>query len=161
MDIEKTNKLWEAFPHLYQGKDMGIRASLIPFGFECGDGWFDLLWDLSKKLTELIEALPESEREHIYASQVKEKYGELCFYMTTATNEMWDLIEEAEKKSTTICDICGMPGKLREYSGWYSTKCETCADRVLGFTPQNGLGFLDVMGLTNPSEQDTHEEQEK
>lgn len=156
MDIEKTEKLWKAFPHLYQGKDMGVRASLIPFGFECNDGWFDLILDLSKKLTELIEALPESEREHIYAMQVKEKYGELCFYMTSATNEMWDLIEEAEKKSTTICEICGQPGERYSHYGWYSTMCDKHTIEAKG-----KVGFLDVMGLTNPSEQDTHEEQEK
>ena len=55
MKAEKTKKLWEDFPLLYGHKDRSIRESLIPFGFECGDGWYDLIYNLSSKLESIIQ----------------------------------------------------------------------------------------------------------
>ena len=60
------------------------------------------------------------------ASQVKEKFGLLRFYMTSATDEMYDLIREYENKSAHICEGCGAPGKLRGDT-WYVTQCDGCA----------------------------------
>jgi len=34
-------------------------------------------------------------------------------------------IREAEKKSFTICEISGEPGKLRNCNGWYRTLSDT------------------------------------
>lgn len=49
------------------------------------------------------------------ASQVKEKYGSLRFYMTCATNEMSDLIYQAEEESENTCETCGALGKPNEH----------------------------------------------
>ena len=58
------------------------------------------------------------------ASQVKEKFATLRFYMTSATDEMYDLIHEYENKSGKICEECGSgEGKLRN-DGWLSTLCD-------------------------------------
>ena len=59
------------------------------------------------------------------ASQVKEKYGTLRFYMTTSTDEMDKLIDEAEAASATICEDCGAPGETRG-GGWIRTLCDVC-----------------------------------
>jgi hypothetical protein len=127
--------------------------SLIPFGFECGDGWYDLIYSLSAKLEKLIQKFIDDNKgnlvcrwcwktkfEHISchnpnngeyeegyprASQVKEKYGILRMYLTTGTDEMFDLIDEAEELSSKTCEICGKKGKL--YSdGWCVTRCKKC-----------------------------------
>jgi len=55
MDRELRDKLWEEFPLLYGDRNDGIRSSLIPFGFECGNGWYDIIYALSQKLEGLIE----------------------------------------------------------------------------------------------------------
>jgi len=57
------------------------------------------------------------------ASQVKEKYGTLSFYMTEGTDQIFDLIHEAEEKSAKICEVCGESGKRRG-GGWISTLCD-------------------------------------
>jgi len=59
------------------------------------------------------------------ASQVKEKFGGLRFYMTTSTDEMDNLISEAEALSYKTCEDCGQPGKPND-DGWISTLCEKC-----------------------------------
>ncbi len=58
-------------------------------------------------------------------SQIKEKFGSLHFYMTSATDAMWNLIHEYEKKSITICEECGKEGKLIT-KGWWKTSCDKC-----------------------------------
>lgn len=59
------------------------------------------------------------------ASQVKEKFGTLRFYMTAETKEMRPIIEEAERKSAVTCEQCGKKGKLRG-NGWLYTACAAC-----------------------------------
>jgi len=66
--------------------------------------------------------------DHPRASQVKEKFGTLRFYMTTGSNEMYNLIDEAEKESAKTCEFCGKPGKLRS-GGWLLTLCDECATK--------------------------------
>lgn len=57
------------------------------------------------------------------ASQVKEKYGTLRFYLTFGTDKMHDYAELAERLSENTCETCGKYGELRG-NGWYYTACE-------------------------------------
>lgn len=210
MNEELTKKLWTKYPLLYEDKDGSIRDTLIPFGFSCGDGWYDLINELSaaleKEIREYKKQYPDLECEtcwcskeehygckspypgkclavkkvgtkyqfgvkifkfkpkwlsskltklfyfcratrnkilglffykyqvcycekyrhpHPRASQVKEKWGTLRFYITHGTDKMYDLISEAERKSATICESCGQPGTLRG-SSWVETLCDEC-----------------------------------
>lgn len=122
MNKENTEKLWSSFPNLYADKDASIRVSLIPFGFETGDGWFQLIWDLSKTLEKEI-LLSDENKKYCRAVQVKEKYGLLRYSMTVSTDKMDELINEAVKKSKTICEECGKEGALISNRGWLSVKC--------------------------------------
>lgn len=88
-----------------------------------GDGWYDLIFDLSKKLELMILLLPEEQRKEMKASQVKEKFGGLRFYMTLYNEEFQKLIREAQNKSFHICEECGKPGQLIQ-AGWLYTSCE-------------------------------------
>ena len=89
--------------------------ALLPWGIECGKGWHDLLDELIGKI---VAIQPDAQ-----ASQIKEKYGELRVYMMSATDEVFDLIDEYTEKSLSVCEMCGKPGKL--YSdGWMKTRCE-------------------------------------
>jgi hypothetical protein len=59
------------------------------------------------------------------ASQVKEKFGTLRFYMTSHSEEMHELIDQAEAISGKTCENCGGPGRLNN-SGWISCLCDEC-----------------------------------
>jgi hypothetical protein len=96
------------------------------WGFEIGKGWQLLVWNLSEKLEELILQLPEEDRKHCCASQVKSKYAGLRFYMDSATDEMYALIGKAENESESICEECGEPGTTYGY-GWVTCYCPDCA----------------------------------
>lgn len=117
MNRENTEYLIENFPNLYQDAVCSPKESLMCFGFECGDGWFELIKELSEKLE------PEA---GVVAIQVKEKFGGLRFYLRGgAPDRVWDLIDEAEEKSEVTCEVCGKPGTLRG-GGWVRTLCDEC-----------------------------------
>ena len=98
------------------------------WGFECGSGWYKIIKDAADKLEVLIAIEkarnPEGwEVGYFRASQIKEKYGTLCFYLSGGTDEMYKVVDQAERKSATICEKCGKPGKLRG-RGWVYTACK-------------------------------------
>lgn len=85
---------------------------------EVGEGWLPLINELADKLEPMCN-------EMIYATQVKEKFGTLRFYMSGYTEDADRLIAEAEKKSAKICELCGKEGKIIK-SSWIVTRCERC-----------------------------------
>ena len=67
MNKELTEKLYHGFPKLYRQHSLSKSETSMCWGFSCGDGWFDLIYQLSKKLS---AAYPDIE-----AVQVKQKFG--------------------------------------------------------------------------------------
>ena len=99
--------------------DPTLQRNLMAFGFECGKGWYPLIKELLDKLQVIADSGHDFE-----VTQIKSKFGGLRVYVSGAPQEVFDLIDEYEAKSFTICEICGKPGKLRNLNGWYSTLCE-------------------------------------
>lgn len=122
--MNKTNAsyLYNTFPRLYQQRDSPLTQTCMCWGFECGDGWFDLL----KKLSERLEEISTLKGLDIQAVQVKEKYGTLRFYIEGGDDEANKAIDEAEKESEHTCEQCGKEGRATERWGWYRTLCQEC-----------------------------------
>ena len=79
-----------------------------------GAGWHGLveeLFDLSQK-------------EKFEVIQVKEKFGMLRIYLQGANEEMYKKIETLERRSSTMCEVCGEKGKGISVGGWRKTRCE-------------------------------------
>ena len=121
--------LCTTFPNLYKNRFASMQVTCMCWGFP-GDGWFLLIWNLSEKLEKMILALPERAedsygncRTDCCASQVKEKFGTLRFYMDASNQEMEDLIDKAEELSRITCEECGAPGRLRG-KHWLYTACD-------------------------------------
>lgn len=95
--------------------------------FECGDGWFDLLYKLSLKIAKHIEV---KKLENFGVSQVKEKYGTLRYYTYYEDDLISQFIEEAERESAVTCEQCGKQGEMRNLSGWYMTLCSECLESL-------------------------------
>ena len=128
MDEKLDAKLVAEFPNLYADRHASMQETCMCWGFTHGDGWYQIVYDLSAKLEALILALPEADRKDCKASQVKEKFGGLRFYMDSATDEMRALIHEAESLSFKTCEVCGKPGERRG-GGWISTLCDEHAKK--------------------------------
>ncbi len=122
MDKEKDDFLCKTFPLLYKDRHASAQVTCMCWGFDVGIGWYDIVYRLSEKLEALIAAQPEDDRA--YASQVKEKFGILRFYMDgNTTKEMEAAIREAEVESAKTCEVCGKPGGITG-KGWLTVLCE-------------------------------------
>lgn len=105
----------------------------IPDGWgrwiSCDKGWYPLLVELDQA----IAAIDPDYEIH----QVKEKYGELCYYFHTSGNgpagayeQIDKLVDQAEARAAVTCEECGQPGSLhmtKEPSAWLKTLCPDCA----------------------------------
>lgn len=151
MKKELDQQLCEQFPLLYKDRNGSPTKTCMYWGIAIGDGWHKIILDLSTKLELLIQqSIDTNPRKcehcdvleidhnkesdptcsgfslfHPKASQVKEKFGGLRFYMNCATKEMSDLIQKAEALSYKTCEVCGEPGNL-DGKGWAKVKCESC-----------------------------------
>lgn len=112
MSPEKTKILLDTFPTLYKDLD---------WGFQCKDGWFDLLYALSASIDKLIT---EPDKTIYTVQQIKSKFSSLRFYMGNSTHAMDSLIFQAEADSKYICEQCGQPGQQRGDKGWIYTACD-------------------------------------
>lgn len=86
----------------------------MAMGFDCDDGWFDLIWNLSQAIEEAARrdgCDPQSE-DWPEAVQVKQKAGTLRFYLAKNTNKFAALVDNAMKASEEICEVCGTPGAI-------------------------------------------------
>jgi len=58
----------------------------------------------------------------VKVAQVKEKFGQLRFYVDGGTDEWYNAMYKIIKVADTKCEICGRPGKTRP-TGWIMTLC--------------------------------------
>lgn len=130
MTPERSQELVALFPDLFS--DVYHKLPYAMFGFECGDGWFELLKDLILDLKQIVPIWKEGDEYHYNVAQVKEKYGTLRFYMNFETEAMTHLIREAEKRSAQACEECGDSGELWQKGMWIYTRCEKCWNRENG-----------------------------
>lgn len=103
------------------------------FYFECAKGWYPLIDELCKKLDKLIlekhlDLIQEGDYK-FQVLQVKEKFGELRFYVSGGFDDIEDLIDEYVKKSARTCELCGKPSEIRYSHGWLFNRCKECLER--------------------------------
>lgn len=114
MNKENTKKLFDRFK--FYRPELSETVSLMCYGFECEDGWFDIIWDLSEKIEPFAS-------DDFNVFQVKEKFGGLRFYTDGYTDEISAFIREAENKAENTCERCGKPSKIKSKNGWMSNIC--------------------------------------
>jgi ribosomal protein S14 len=119
--------------------------------FECGDGWFDIIWSLCEEIENNLIQQKEKDPKQTTINilkdknnffkvvQVKAKFGTLRFYIEGSANveEIHRFINEAENKSAITCEKCGKPGKLmaKGKGGWVTALCRICA-KTVGYTDE-------------------------
>jgi len=126
-ELEET--LFKRFPSFFRGRK---KRSLMAFLMH-DDGWYELVYNLCEDIeTILKEECPEFLDKFIVL-EVKEKFGGLRFYIggihKKVAGKIFNRIEEAERMSYHICEICGREGKLRVWKDfiWYKTLCDSCS----------------------------------
>lgn len=108
------------------GEDFAALWARVPSGWSgisVGPGWADIVLEADAALAKLN---PDYE-----INQVKEKYGQLCFYCSLdADPAAREVIRAAEARARSTCERCGSEGpdvrNLRSPSKWYRTLCNSC-----------------------------------
>lgn len=124
MKQELDEQLCKDFPKLFRDRNASMQQTCMCWGFP-GDGWASLIRECAAKLEAINDKITDPER-YIVASQVKEKFGTLRFYVnhypSEYDKEVSNAIREAERKSEITCEECGEPGEITG-KGWLSTRC--------------------------------------
>ncbi|WP_155625973.1 hypothetical protein [Burkholderia vietnamiensis] len=120
MNREFESALMASYPAIYRSLKPRFSGGCL---FECDDGWYRIIDELSRKL----EA--ESWKSHLVAIEVRERLGSLRFHLRgeiTGTVDNW--LTEAVRLSQRTCERCGQPATLRgNEDGRVRTLCPTCA----------------------------------
>jgi hypothetical protein len=128
MKNKHIKALIKDFPNLYRNARKSSSESCMHWGFTCGDGWFDILYQMSAQIEAraLLHGLDCESDEWPAARQIKEKFGSLrCSFYYGKEMDISDLIEAASEKSNVTCERCGAPGKIRN-GGWIINLCDKC-----------------------------------
>ena len=96
-------------------------------GFECDDGWFDILWRLFTDLQPLVEELDRENDRPFAVVRVQEERGGLRVCVNDGTDDIYERIQAAEMDSHHVCEVCGEPGGRRQ-DGWIRTRCAEHAE---------------------------------
>lgn len=117
--------LYNKFNYMFDNRHLGAKKSNMCFGFECGDGWFQIIAELCGKIDAYLADKMDLKKS-FKVNQVKETFGSLRFYVSVADDTIYSFIEEAEKKSEETCELCGKPGSIIKNNGWLTCLCEKC-----------------------------------
>lgn len=145
MNDENTRRIIAACPSIFDSMQeerdkMGIEPfHPIAFGFECGDGWADLLVELCENIQSRLNTFEPQVASEIVAFQVKEKYGTLRFYLSAYDDTIEEYIRDAEKKSAVTCEQCGKQGKLRGTVWLYAACDEHTREEDLNPIPESEM----------------------
>lgn len=144
MNRELDEQLCKKYPKMMVNRHKGMQETAMCWGFECGDGWYDILDQLMGNIQHHIDwkekqrgwaidfnskAAPTEYRKvpepivQVTLDQVKEKLGGLRFYYNGGDEYIRGLVSMAESMSEVICEECGKPGKRRS-GGWIVTLCD-------------------------------------
>lgn len=127
MRKELDDALCAKFPNIFKDRNADMRTTAMCWGFDCGDGWYSII---NKLCTDIQKHLDENPKvEQVVATQVKEKFGTLRFYICGGDNTIDDMIMEAEQESARTCEVCGKPGSL-ETKGWMTVRCDDCRKSI-------------------------------
>ena len=120
MKPELTQKLYDTYSSLFVGKNETVMTNLMPFGLECGDGWYKIIDQACAHLLQLAEY----QGNYPKFMQIKSKFGGLRMYMAGATELQYIIVKYTETQSHHICEACGEGGHMRSSKHWVSVLCD-------------------------------------
>lgn len=125
MKRELEEQLYKDFPQLFQDRDKPDTETLMCYGCACGDGWYNLIYKTCEKL------MVSNPSEDFRFFQIKEKFGGLRLYTTSATDEQYKILNEAEQKAYTICEWCGSKENItiNQDKSWLHSLCPKCHEK--------------------------------
>lgn len=145
MKKELQEKLFKSYPAIFRQKDLDRTVTAMCYGIACGDGWYDLIDQLCGEIQNQVDNVNRNRRNKLKlsartlvpvnfeeitceATQVKEKFGGLRFYVEGGDEYISGAIAMAESLSYQICTECGCKSDVdtQKNRGWIYTLCKSC-----------------------------------
>ena len=115
MDSQRSTQLYDRFPELYRERNAPLESSGMPWGFQCGDGWYKLIYEMSEKISRLSVG---GDFAPAITQVSKHEDGTLYVEIRNATPPIADVITSAREHSRLMCEKCGYtPAFLRPAQG--------------------------------------------
>lgn len=123
MKKELQDKIFDKYPKIFRQKDLPMTQTAMCWGLDCGDGWYKIIDRLCDTIQSYID---NNGKPQVEATQVKEKFGTLSFYVENTNEFIYGMIALAENMSRYTCEECGDKGELYEKNHWWRVRCEVC-----------------------------------
>ncbi len=128
MSPEKDKYLVERYPKIFRDRNGDMRTTAMCWGLDCHDGWFNIIEQLCDSIQNYIDLNPHLNITQVVATQVKEKFGGLCFYYIGGDDVIRGMVRLAENMSYNTCEFCGSIENIGYTKGWIYTICKECYD---------------------------------
>jgi hypothetical protein len=128
MKRENDEYLCKTYPKMMVNRNKDMQETCMCWGFECGDGWFNILNMLMGNIQHHIDWKNRTEEvvAQVTLDQVKEKFGTLRFYYSGGDDYISGLVSMAESMSGVTCESCGNPAGVQNNGGWMRAICDPC-----------------------------------
>lgn len=131
MKGELQEKLYKKYPKIFKQKDLSMQQTCMCWGIECGGGWYFIIDRLCDCIQKYIDNNEHLKIPQVEATQVKEKYGGLRFYISGGDKDIFGMISLAEHMSEYICEHCGsIENVSKNTKGWIRTLCNKCRENL-------------------------------
>lgn len=120
MSPELDKSLCEKYPLIFRDRNGSVMETLMCWGFDHGDGWYNLIDKMCYRIQSHINSTGAPQ---VIAVQVKEKFGRLNFYYDGGDEFIRGVVRMAEAMSEVTCMSCGKPGELIA-KGWWHVACD-------------------------------------
>jgi hypothetical protein len=144
MKDELDKLLCEKYPKMMVNRHKPMTETCMYWGFECGDGWFNILDQLMGNIQHHIDWKNQQKEKfdrgdgcpQVTLEQVKEKFGTLRFYYNGGDEYIRGLVSMAESMSGVTCEGCGAQAETNwpkdengGLGGWVRTICKPCEEK--------------------------------
>jgi hypothetical protein len=101
--------------------------------FNISNGWLGIIQRLFETLIKL-----GWDKSFI---NVKEKFGGMSIFLDNLPENGFYFVVEAERKTFSVCEVCGEPGEQHRINNWIHTLCENHRDEKL-YVEYQGKTYL-------------------
>jgi hypothetical protein len=101
MKKELEDLLFQRYPRLFEERALSPQELGMYWGFQCGDGWFDLIDRLCRTIQFGID---KGDTPPVRVVQVKEKFGTLRFHIRGGNERVRGMIDMASACSEFIAE---------------------------------------------------------
>ena len=131
MTPKLQSKLFEKYPKIFKQKDLPVEQTSMCWGIDIGDGWYHIIDTLCRQIqNHLKHNLKKDQNPKLFnveVTQIKEKFGGLCFYYSGGDEFIEGLVWMAEGISNKTCEECAAYATQND-TGWVHTLCNNCRE---------------------------------